>query len=167
MKRDTPSVPRSLPALRRVGASWLMLLCWLTGTPLVPGLTTLLAMADRGHPVAVQLAAEGIQVVLCHDCVKSPSHRHGIIAQALALIAERPAEGHPDHVIQFAASSVSQRASAFTLTQATGAPAPELVPASDLRPCPAPLASVPEGHPRPPPDASGLLPSLRSTVLLV
>ena len=144
-----------------------MLLCWLTGTPLVPGLTTLLAMADRNHHVAVQLAAEGIQLVLCRDCVNSPSHRHGIIAQALALIAERPAEGHPDHVIQFAASSVSQRASAPAIAPAPDSPAPEFFPPFDLRPCAAPLTSVPAAHPRPPPDASGLLSSLRSTVLLI
>lgn len=168
MKRDTPSLPRCLPTLRRVGGSWLMWLYLLTGTPLVPSVTTLLAMADRSHQVAVQQTGVGIRVVLRHRCVTCPAHRHGIIARALTLIAQRPAEGHPDHVIQFAASAVSQRAPALALTPAARAPAPELFPPPcDLRPCPALLTSVLAAHPRPPPDAGGLLISLRSTVLLI
>jgi len=144
-----------------------MSLYLLTGTPLAPVLTTLLALTDRNHHVAVQQTAGGIQVVLRHDCVSSPAHHHGIIAQTLTLIAQRPAEGYPDHVIQFAASAVSQRACAVILTPATGAPAPELFPPGDFRPCPAALTAVSAAHPRPPSDASGLLISLRSTVLLV
>lgn len=161
------SVPRALPALRRVGASCLMLLYLLAGTPLALAVTTLLAMADRSHHVAVQATAEGIQLVLLHDCVNSPTHRHGIVARTLTLMAQRPVEGHPDHVIDFAASPVSPLASAPAIAPAPDSSANQLLSLCDLCPCPAPLAPLAAAHPRPPPDANGLDLTLRSTVLLL
>src|SRR6185436_10784128 len=112
MERGMPLVPCALPALRRVGASCLVLLYLLAGTPLTLAVTTLLATSDRSHHVAVQATAEGIQLVLRHDCVNSPTHRHGIVARTLTLMAQRPVEGQPDHVIAFAASAASHQAAA-------------------------------------------------------
>lgn len=167
MKRDTSTLLRYLPTLRRVGGSWLALLYLLTGTPLLPSVTTLLAMADRSHHVAVRQTTGGIQVVLHHDCVNSPLHHHGLAARALTLIAQRPAEGQADHVIQFSASAVSQQTSAPAIASPPDAPAAELISPCDLWSCPAPLTLVPAAHTRPPPDPGGLLLSLRSTVLLI
>jgi hypothetical protein len=139
----------------------------LSAMPLVPGLTALLATLDRSHHVAVQQTADGLQVVLRHDCVNAPAHRHGLVARALTLIAQRPAEGHPDHVIQFAASATSQPASTFTLAPATGEPASILFPPCEFLPCVARPAARTAVRPRPPPDASGSLLSVRSIVLLI
>ena len=162
-----PSIPRVLPALRRVGASCLMVLYLLAGTPLTLAVTTLLATADRSHHVAVQPTAEGIQLVLRHDCVNSSTHRHGIVARTLTLIAQGPVEGQPDHVIEFAASAVLHQAAAPAIAPAPDSSATGLSSPCELCPCPAPLTSVPATHPRPPADASARLLSLRSTVLLI
>ncbi|MEK7678106.1 MAG: hypothetical protein AAB676_19930, partial [Verrucomicrobiota bacterium] len=136
-------------------------------TPLAPALTALLALADRSHPVAVQQTARGIQVVLRHNFFNSPTHRHGMVARALTMIAERPVGSQPDHVIQFAASATSEQASALAIEPAPGAPAPGLFPSYDFLTCPARPTAVPAAHPRPPPGTSGLLLSLRSTVLVI
>jgi hypothetical protein len=144
-----------------------MLLYCLTGTPLALVLTTLLATADRSHYAAVHATAEGIQLVLLHDCVNSPTHRHGIVARTLILVAQPPIEGHPDHVIEFASSTVSHRASEPAIAPAPDSSVTQLLSLCDLSPCPAPLTPVATAHPRPPPEANGLVLTLRSTVLLL
>ena len=167
MHRERPTILRHLPTLRLVGGSFLVLLGLVTATPLAPALTALLALADRSHPVAVQQTARGIQVVLRHNFFNSPTHRHGMVARALTMIAERPVGSQPDHVIQFAASATSEQASALAIEPAPGAPAPGLFPSYDFLTCPARPTAVPAAHPRPPPGTSGLLLSLRSTVLVI
>ena len=72
---------RRVPTLVRVGGSGLLLLYLLMATPLAPALTALLAMGDPSHHVAVQQTARGIRVVLRHDCLHSPTHRHGVVAR--------------------------------------------------------------------------------------
>ena len=167
MQQNASAFLRHLPALRWVGGSCLVLLYLLTAIPLTPTLTALLAMADRSHQVAVQPTAHGIQVVLRHVCFNSPAHRHGLVARALTLFAQRPVEGRLDHVIQFAASPLSDQAPALILAPASDSPAPELLPPSGIQPRPSWLIAALMGPLRPPSDASGALVNVRSTVLLI
>jgi hypothetical protein len=152
---------------RRFAAGCLLWLFLVTTTPLAPVLTTGAGLADRSHHVALQQTARGIQVVLRHECPNSPTHRHGIVARALTLMAERPVGSQPDHIIQFTASAPLEQPPAFIL-----APAPDEIGPHLLIPCSAWrsltwLPLPPAAYPRPPPLANSLPLQTRSTVLLV
>lgn len=135
----------------------------LTATPLAPALTALLALADRSHNVAIQQTTGGVTVVLRHDCANSPTHRHGVVARTLTLIAQRTSEAQPDHVIQFSASTTSIPVSIAPPIIDSVSNAPALC---DVTLCVSP--AVTQEIPRPPPPgASSSLLSTRSTVLLI
>ena len=151
MNRNGPCLLRHVPALLKGGGVCLALLFLLTASPLAPVFTALLAAADSDHQVTIHQTAHGVQVVLRHDCLNSPTHRHGLVAQALTLLAQRPAAGHPDHDIQFAAADTSERTFAFALALATDSPAPESFLPIDQLPNPAPLNAFSGVRPRPPP----------------
>lgn len=135
-------------------------------TSLAPALTTLLAAADRGHQVVIGQTADGVQVVLRHDCFHSPTERHGFIARVLTLVARPPAVGL-DHVIQFTTSAQSEQASAAVITPVTHATASEFFLPADLHTHLTRLtaaSAVETGHP---PGAGSSLLNVRSIVLLI
>jgi hypothetical protein len=167
MNRYRPSLPRHSAVHRLVGGTGVVLLYLLSATSLAPALTTLLAMLDGSHHVTLQQTACGIRVVLRHDCFNSSTHRHGIIARTLTLVAQRPTQGRPDHVIQFAAVTTSEQASAPLTVPVADSSASDLFLPCDPLPHATRLTDVSAAHPRPPPDASSLLLSIRSTVLLI
>lgn len=138
----------------------------LTFTPFTLALSALLAASDRSHQAAIQQTANGLQLVLRHDCVNLETHRHGVIARALTLFAQRTTSPPSDHVIQFGADTLQQTSERII------APAPKLQLLAAFVPCdrvlraPKPTYS-PVSLPRPPPVTSGLLLSLRSTALVI
>jgi hypothetical protein len=144
-----------------------LLLVFLVGaTPAAPALAAFVALADGGHRVVIEETARGIRVVLGHDGAHSPGHRHGLVARALTLVAERPAGPRPDHVLQFSSAPASDRNRAAALTGAPDLPVRHplspFVPLSGSSGTLLQLAmhlSVPPGD--------GLLLSLRSTVLIL
>ena len=139
----------------------------LTLTPLPLALTALLASSDRSHHVGIQQAANGLQLVLRHDCATLGAHRHGVVARTLILFAQRTTSPPSDHVIQFGAANTLQQPSECILALTT--PSPFLgafVPSAPLL-FPPRLTFAPVSLPRPPPVTSGLLLSLRSTALII
>lgn len=167
MHRDASKLLHRLPTLRLVCGIGLVMLYLAATTPLTPALTVLLAMADRSHQVSVQPALGGIQVVLRHDCVNNLTHRHGLLARALTRISQGATPGRPDHVIQFAASPISDRAPALVCSPASDAPVPGLLLPANLPPRMAWPLTVSPGALSPPPDSLGALVNVRSTVLLI
>ena len=145
-----------------------MLLYLLSVTPFTLALTALLATSDRSHHVAIQHTAIGLQLLLRHDWVNLGTHRHGMIARALTLFAQRTTtSSKSDHVIQFGGVDTMQQPSEPII-----APAPDLQLLAAFVPCD-PVLRAPEmtfsleNLPRPPPVTSRLLLSLRSTVIVV
>jgi len=166
LDRTTPS--RRPQTFRPLGGGCLVLLYLLSVTPFTLALTALLATSDRSHHVAIQQTAIGLQLVLRHDCVNLGTHRHGMIARALTLFAQRTTtSSQSDHVIQFRVVDTMQQPSEPIIASAL-----ELQLLAALIPCDAGLCA-PEmtfslvNLPRPPPVTSGLLLILRSTVLVV
>lgn len=165
LDRTTPS--RRPQPFRLLSGGCLALFYLLTSTPLPLALTALLASSDRSHHVGIQPTANGLQLVLRHDWVTLGTHRHGVIARALTLFAQRASSPPSDHVIQFGAVDTLRQASERTI-----APAPQLQLLPALVPCEpglrAPrLTFSPGSRPRPPPVISGLLLSLRSIALVI
>lgn len=159
MFRKAKSCSKTFRVLTGISVAALYLL---VTTPLAPALTALLALADRSHHVAIQQTTEGVTVLLRHECANSPIHRHGIVARALTLIAQRTSQGQPDHVIQFSASAITVLVS---IAPTTIEPASEAPASCDLLICASPAVSP--KIPRSPPDTSSSLLSTRSTVLLI
>ncbi len=145
----------------------MVLLYLLTATPLSPLLTLLLAMTDSSHHVVLGQTKSGIQVVLRHDCFHSPTHRHSIVARAITLVAQRPTEGNPDHVIRFADSPITEQLSTLAVTPAIDPPASKLHLSSNLLSPQAFFIVEPAVLPRPPTDTSGVLINVRSSVLRI
>jgi hypothetical protein len=145
----------------------LLLLYLFTATPLAPVMFSLLAEADRSHHVAIQQTSQGLQVVLRHDRSGSASHRHGMVARALTVFAQRTAGAQSDHVIQFGSTDTVRRAPAVV---AESAPEPSV---SDTDVACEFLAHSFDGTfeaaaiPRPPPVRHGLLLTVLSVVLLI
>lgn len=157
----------SLSAARRTRASLLMLLYLLALTPVTAELTALIGATDRSHHVTVQQTDTGIQVVLQHDCLSRTMHQHGLVARALTLIAQRPAAGHPDHVIQFAYGIGVQANATILLALERGATLASVLSLHGSFTESSPfhtLRSVPSGLSV---GAAPFLLSLRSTVLLI
>ncbi len=163
--RTTPS--RLPHTFRMLAGGCLALLYLLTATPVAPAITVLLAALDRSHQVAMQETANGLQVVLRHGCVNLASHRHGMVARALTLFAQQTTPSQSDHVIQFGAVDRLRQPSTPIMAPVPGLELhPATVPCDFLLPAPL-LTSSLVNLPRPPPAASGLLHSLRSTVLVI
>lgn len=147
--------------------SCLLLLYLVTATPIAPLTVALLARLDRDHHVALQHSAQGLQVALQHGCLDSPAHRHGLVAQALTVFAQRTASPQSDHIIQFASADVVQQTPALSIESACDSPAPNEDRVADF------LFHLPDvtlgcaAFPRPPPVPSGLLLTIRSTVFLI
>jgi len=144
-----------------------MLAYLLTSTPAAPALTGLLALADRSHHVAVEQTVHGLAVVLHHDGFNPLTHHHGFVARALTLIAQRPAEANPDHVIQFTGSAPSEPCSALVIKRASPSSVPEVFAPSHQELRPKLLTAASKTRSRASPDSSGVLLSFRSTVLLI
>lgn len=115
MDPKQPTLLNSLSAAKRAGASLLLLLYLFALTPVSAEFTALIGATDRSHHVTVEQTATGIQVVLRHGCAPRMMHQHGLVARALTLLAQQPAAGHPDHVIQFACGAgIQAKAASWT-----------------------------------------------------
>jgi len=167
MQNIRPTVPRNRQSPGLVGVSCLLLLYLVTATSLAPVAVTLLAGTDRSHHVAIQQTSKGLQVVLRHGCVDPAAHRHGLLAQALTAFAQRAASPQSDHVIQFASTDVLQQTSALVIESACDSPATNEEGAAILLFQPSDSTFGCVAFPRPPPVASELLLTVRSTVLLI
>jgi len=167
MSHRRSSFWRCSTTFRLVEGSCMVLLYLLTATPLSPLLMMLLAMTDSSHHAVIGQTSSGTQVVLRHDCYHSPTHRHGIVARAITLVAQRPAEGNPDHVIQFADSPISEQLSTLAVTPVSDSSAHNFHLLSNLLSPQAFLIVEPAVLPRPPTAANSLLTSIRSTVLRI
>src|SRR5262245_9459095 len=153
MHLERTTLPRHLGIVRLAGGICLLCLFLFSTTPMAPGLTVLLALADRSHHLTVHQSTRGIQVVLQHDCPNSPTHRHGLVARALVMIAERPSGSREDHVVQFAANSTLGKTPALAIAVAPGSLAAEVFPVFDLSQFSVRLAVV-RTQPPHPPDAN-------------
>jgi hypothetical protein len=162
-----PPVPRARQTPGLVAVSCLLLLYLATATPIAPLAVALLARLERGHQVALQHTAQGLRVVLRHGCLDSPAHRHGLVAQALTALAQRTASPQSDHIIQFASADVVQQTPAVSMESASDSPATNEEGAADLLFHASDLTFGCVAFPRPPPVASELLLTIRSTVLLI
>jgi len=156
-----------VPIFRLIGGGCLGLLYLLTATPVALALTALLALADSSHHLAIQQTEHGIQLVLHHDRVNSPTHRHGMVARALTLIAQRPVGAQPDHVIEFTARATSEQTPALAFGPTPDSLALEPFFQYETLPYPVRLNTASTVYPRPPPGIVGSLLNTRSTVLLI
>lgn len=169
---QTAPCPPKAPGL--AGLSWLcrvvtfcvLLLYAAAATPLAPALTALAASFDSSHHVALRCDAHGARVVLHHECANSPAHVHGAVARVLTLFAQRSTDGEADHSIQFNNSDNTTRMQTLRVAPSLKS---ELLAAPVAPLClPSQIASLRQWlEPRPPPGVSGLLLSVRSTVLLI
>ena len=167
MRRERKMVRHSGKSWRRFVGGWLICLYVFSATPAAPAFVALLGSADRNHRVALQQTADGIQLVLRHECANSPTHRHGLVARALTLLAQRPVAGKPDHVIQFATSTTALQAATVATISPTSDATSVLVLSRDLvRDC-GWLRGALLTAPRPPPEKNSLLLILDSTLLLI
>ncbi len=167
MHRHGLTFLRHLPVWRRVGGLGLLSAFLFNATPLPAAVTALVALADKTHHAAVQQTARGVQVVLRHDCFISPVHRHGLVAQALTLIAQKPTKAQPDHLIQFAFGDQSARTTPLAFLPLAPPAAPAFFAPCDPLPASFDLKSGPQVQSGPPPPPGGWLLSLRCTVLLI
>jgi len=150
-----------------IRGSCVLLLYLVIATPLAPALTTLLAVFDRSHHVAVQQTEKGLQVVLRHGCLTWPMHRHGMLARALTVLARRTTAPQSDHVIQFGAMDSSQQAPALAIEPTSNSPEPGGNVVCEFAFHAADVTAGFATFPRPPPAPSGLLLTVRSTVLVI
>jgi len=171
-RRQTASCPPKAPGLAgaarlRWVASWCVLLIYVVvATPLAPAFTALVASLDFSHAVAIRCDAHGARVVLHHAGANAPTHVHGAVARALTFFAQRSSDGDPDHSIQFNNSNATTRLSALRVAPSCD----DEVKAASVQPrfLPSRAACYSQClQPRPPPGVSGLLLSVRSTVLLI
>lgn len=167
MQNTRPTVPRKRRCPGLVGVSFLLLIYLVSATSLAPVTVALLAGMDRSHHVAIQQTPSGVQVVLHHGCGDSAAHRHGLLARALTAFAQRAASPQSDHVIQFASTGVVQQTSALAIESACDSPAANEAGAANLLFHSSDLTFGCVAFPRPPPVASELLLTVRSTVLLI
>jgi hypothetical protein len=143
-----------------------LLLYAAAATPLAPALTALAASFDSSHHVSLRCDTQGARVVLHHECADASIHVHGAVARVLTFFAQRSTDGDPDHSIQFNNTDNTTRMQSLRI-----APSSE----SELLAVPAEPHSIQSRlpcfsqclDPRPPPDVSGLLLSVRTTVLLI
>ena len=166
MQRERKAVWDSGKNWRRVVGSCLACLYILSAAPVAPAFIALLGSADRSHHMALQQTASGIQIVLRHDCANFFTHRHGAVARALTLLAQRPVAGQPDHVIQFGLSAIADR----TLTVATVSGdkrVSKILLSSDFVRSFGIATAESKANPRPPPRETGSLSSVCSVVLLI
>jgi hypothetical protein len=167
MQNIRPTVPRTRRIAGLGGVNCLLLLYLITATPLAPVAVALLAEMDRSHEVTLQNTAQGLQIVLKHGCLKSLAHRHGMVAQALTFFAQRPSTLQSDHVIQFSFTDVGQRTLALAIESTCDSPVLNEDGAADFLFHPPDVTFGDAAYPRPPPAASELLLTVRSTVLLI
>jgi len=152
--------------LLRPFAGWLALLLYVAvASPVGLAMTAAFAVLDRNHQVVVSAGTGDLRVVL-HHVARNSLHHHGLVAQALTLFAQPPTESDPDHVLRFSAPTAASECSPPQFAAAeTDSPADFFHPPTitwtrrgDF------LAAVPTHAP---PDDTGPLACLRSTVLLI
>ena len=165
MQRTRKTLSNLIPILPHVVGSFLLCVYVATATPILPVLTALLGSTDRSHHVALQQTAQGVQVVLRHECANLLAHRHGVVARALTLLAQRSTTG-ADHVIQFTSTAISEQTPVFTVTSASDSAAPDILSPSNFSPYSTGIAALASAYPRPPDKGSSLL-SICSTILLI
>lgn len=145
-------------------------------TALLPALLAAGAWLDNDHAVSLVASGDHLEVVLSHhdgqahaDAPPSdaqPEHRHGWTTRTLLSLADAPAAGDADHVVQFALGgqlATEHFSAALPVATPTGALCPPTAQLVTLttRPAISPAVAA-----RPPP-VSQLLLSLRTTVLVV
>jgi hypothetical protein len=150
-----------------LGGGGLLLLYLFTATPLAPVVFSLFAGLDRSHHVAIQRTSIGLQVLLRHGCADLSSHRHGMLARALTVFAQRAAAPQSDHVIQFGSTDTVQQTPAFKIERALNLPDSQGISPNDSAFSLGDQTFVAAAAPRPPPANIGLILLLRSTVLLI
>lgn len=158
--------PAGLSRLCRVASFCALLLYAAAATPLAPAFTALVASLDSSHHVALRCDAHGARVVLHHECADAPIHVHGAVARVLTFFAQRSTDGDPDHSIQFNNSDNTARMQPLRIAPSCDGEQP----AAPAEPISLQSRLSFFSHclePRPPPDVSGLLLSVRSTVLLI
>ncbi len=166
MERDCKTSWARRRACRALTAQGLLLIYLLNATTLAPIWTALLAVSDSSHHVTVQQSTQGLRLVLRHDATNVPSHLHGVIAQSLALFAQRTApSSQSDHVIQFRPVDPPHRtpitAVAAELRHPAASVAGSLLPLTTLTSFAAAIIR------RPPLAPSAVLLVVRCTVLVV
>ena len=129
------------------------------------GLAALVGSFDSNHQVQMRSGEGGLALVLHHgrNCA---GHRHGVIARALACLAQPASATDPDNVIQFAATDTLARKGQIALPPLQGFERPSLVLTEVV------LVSCADNAPRfarphPPPGECGLAGCLRTTILLI
>ena len=163
--RPTLLRTRRFPGLPAGGC--LLLLYLFGGTPLAPVVFSVFAGIDRSHHVAIRRTGSGIQILLRHDQADSPSHRHGMIARALTVFAQRTPGPPADHVIPFGFTDIVQQTPALQIEPASNLPDPTGVASNDSVFSLADQTFAPATAPRPPPATLGHILLVRSTVLLI
>ena len=171
-RRKTASCPPKAPGLAGAARLWwvakvcALLLYVAAATPVAPAFTALVASLDSSHHVALRCDTQGARVVLHHECADAPIHVHGAVARVLTFFAQRSTDGDPDHSIQFNNPDNTTRMQSLRVAPSSD---------SELLATPAEPHSLQSRlpcfsqclEPRPPPGVSGLLLSVRSTVLLI
>ena len=150
----------------RLLAGWLGLLVYVGAfSPIGMTAVALLGALDPDHRVQFQAGAEGGQVVLHHED-RLAGHHHGTVARLLTLFAQSPSDTNADHVLKFSAEAGVKSDSQTQLAAANPAGCKAVFFAEPATPFAIRPFQV-TASPRSPPDAGGLLPALRSTVLLI
>lgn len=162
--------------VRQAIASFLLLVFAANYTALLPALLAAGAWLDTDHAVSLVASGGQMEVVLSHHnghthadaspSAAQPEHRHGWTTRMLVSLAEAPAAGDADHVVQFALGgqvATEHLSTTLPVSTPTGALCPPTTQLVTLttRPAISPAVAA-----RPPP-VSQLLLSLRTTVLVV
>ncbi len=127
-------------------------------------MAALLGSLDPAHHAAVYGGEQGIRLVLHHGAACG-RHHHGAVAKVLTFSAQPSTPTDPDHVIQFGSVETYRRQAQTVIPACLSVEQPALalvelpLLSSGERLCPARFSA--------PPDESGQLNCLRSTILLI
>jgi hypothetical protein len=96
--------------LSRLVAGWCAVVLYMGAfTSFGPLFAALVGGMDVDHHVQLAADADGVRVVLHHGEACLHGHHHGLVAQALTLMAEPPSQSDPDHILQFHASAAADK----------------------------------------------------------
>ncbi len=156
-------------------AGWFCLAAYLFGdTKILPGLVALGASLEGSHTVLTSSSDSGCRVVLHHETRPDGmpvAHHHGPVAKVFCLLAASDSFD-PDHVLQMAAGSVSEK----TSVRSSNKPRQSSSVSGDnlLLTAPALLRAPQDGpslvftvEQHPPPPECGHLAALRATVFQI
>lgn len=125
---------------------------------ILPQLVAQIASLDRHHSISLRETNNGVDLVLTHDAHAAAAHAE---AQCLALSAAQPA-----HIIHFVTGSptAKQSVSCALPTERQVVGYFSTVTATEWRTF---VPQIPLAYSRPPPDEMSILPTHRSTLLLI